>query len=88
MRWCSRLRSGIANPSPRIYRAALEAVGTAPQHTLFVGDRVLEDIVGPRQQGMQTALATWFRHDSGEHGLADHVPARPLDILQISGVRG
>jgi FMN phosphatase YigB (HAD superfamily) len=36
-------------------------------------DRVLEDVVGPSREGMTTCLATWFRHDGGDHSLAGAV---------------
>jgi predicted HAD superfamily phosphohydrolase YqeG len=48
-----------------------------------VGDRVLEDVVGPARVGMRTCLATYLRDDDGDHSLADHIAARPLDVLRI-----
>ena len=74
---------GYRKPSPRIYRAALERIGAPGERTLFVGDRVLEDVVGPAREGMRTCLATWFRSDEGDHGLADAVAAAPEDVLSV-----
>ena len=34
---------GRRKPAPEVYRAALDAIGTPPDRTLFVGDRVRED---------------------------------------------
>ena len=74
---------GYRKPSPRIYRAATAALGLDPAHTLFVGDRVLEDVVGPQREGMTAVLAEWFRVDEGDHGLADHRARELMDVLEI-----
>jgi putative hydrolase of the HAD superfamily len=74
---------GYRKPSPRIYRAATDQLGVDPRRTLFVGDRVLEDVVGPQRAGMTAVLAEWFRDDEGDHSLADHRAGHPLDVLTI-----
>jgi putative hydrolase of the HAD superfamily len=76
-------RVGYRKPSPRIYREALRQVGAEGERTLFVGDRVLEDVIGPSREGMATCLATWFRRDQGDHAQADAVAA---DLPEIVGV--
>lgn len=42
----------IIKPDPAIYRLVLERLGTAPEETLFLDDR-LENIEGARQLGIQ-----------------------------------
>jgi len=83
---------GIRKPHPGIYAHVLDRLGVDPARTLFVGDRVLEDVVGPARAGMHTCLATWFRRDDGDPGLADHVAESPLDVVRIvarmSGAHG
>ncbi|MGN6380158.1 MAG: HAD family hydrolase [Gaiellales bacterium] len=74
---------GYRKPSPVIYRDALERVGSEGPATLFVGDRVLEDVIGPSREGMATCLATWFRTDGGDHALADAVAG---DLPEVLGV--
>jgi putative hydrolase of the HAD superfamily len=74
---------GIRKPHPGIYRHVLDALGVEPPRALFVGDRVLEDVVGPSNVGMHTCLAVYLRRDAGDHSLADHVAQRPLDVLGI-----
>jgi putative hydrolase of the HAD superfamily len=74
---------GYRKPSPRIYRAALREVDAPAAATLFVGDRVLEDVVGPAREGMRTCLATWFRSDEGDHTLAGSVADQPLEVLEL-----
>ena len=75
---------GHRKPSPLIYRAATEALDLDPARTLFVGDRVLEDVVGPKRAGMTAVLAEWFRDDEGDHTLADHRAKHPLEVLAIA----
>lgn len=74
---------GKRKPAPEIYRRALEAVAAPPGATLFVGDRVLEDVIGPTREGMRAALATWFRADTADHALAEFVLDRPLELLEV-----
>ena len=45
-------------PAPEMYQAALDALGTAPERTLFVGDRVREDYEGPRALGLRALIVT------------------------------
>ncbi len=75
---------GYRKPSPLIYHAATEALELDPARTLFVGDRVLEDVVGPKRAGMTAVLAEWFRDDEGDHTLADHRAKHPLEVLAIA----
>ena len=49
---------GRRKPAPELYRAALDAIGTAPDLTLFAGDRVREDYEGPRALGMRAVIVT------------------------------
>lgn len=63
---------GRRKPAPEVYRAALDALGTAPERTLFVGDRVREDYDGPRALGMHAVIVT------------EHAEQRPPDgVLSI-----
>jgi HAD superfamily hydrolase (TIGR01549 family) len=49
---------GRRKPAPEVYRAALDAIGTPAERTLFVGDRVREDYEGPRAAGMRAVIVT------------------------------
>jgi putative hydrolase of the HAD superfamily len=53
---------GWRKPSPRLFEAALRAVGTRAAHTVYVGDRMREDIGGAAGAGMRTVLVA--RDDS------------------------
>lgn len=60
---------GRRKPSRDVYLAALDAIGTSPETTLFVGDRVREDYEGPAAVGMRAVILT----KNGSHA-AEGVP--------------
>ena len=43
-------------PSPALFQLALERLGTRPEETLMIGDRLDTDILGGQRVGCQTAL--------------------------------
>ena len=76
---------GLRKPHPAIFERALEALGVEPERSLFVGDRLYEDVRGASEVGMTTVQALWFRAD--EHpdgGEPDHQAFTQLDILNIA----
>ena len=63
----------------------LAALEVAPERTLFVGDRLYEDVRGAGELGMTTVQALWFRAD--EHpdgGEPDYQAFTQLDVLNIA----
>jgi putative hydrolase of the HAD superfamily len=54
---------GFRKPDPRIYLAVTKALELDPQDCLFIGDRVKEDIAGPRSLGMRAVLSHEFRQE-------------------------
>jgi putative hydrolase of the HAD superfamily len=76
---------GMRKPHPAIFERALEALGVAPEHALFVGDRLFEDVRGAAELGMTTAQALWFRADEHPNGAEpDHQAFTQLDVLNIA----
>jgi putative hydrolase of the HAD superfamily len=47
---------GVEKPDPKIFRAALDALGVAPEEALYVGDLYEVDVVGARAAGMEAVL--------------------------------
>jgi len=47
---------GYRKPYPGIYEEGLRLIGLAPDETLFVGDRYIEDVEGPMGAGMPAIL--------------------------------
>ena len=64
---------GRRKPAPEVYRAALDAIGTPPDRTLFVGDRFREDYEGPKAVGMSAVIVT------------AHAEERPPDWVSTIG---
>lgn len=46
----------IGKPQPAMYQAALHRLGTTPEETLMIGDRLETDIAGAQNLGCPTAL--------------------------------
>lgn len=53
----------VRKPHPRIYEAALNRLDIDARHTVFVGDRLKEDVRGPKDAGMQAVLTRQFRQE-------------------------
>ena len=49
---------GYLKPHPRIFKAALKRMGTAPDETVFIGDNPIADIGGAQSSGMRAILRT------------------------------
>jgi len=53
--------TGAAKPDARIFMAAAERLGVAPENILHIGDDAKLDVVGAREAGMRTA---WINRQS------------------------
>jgi putative hydrolase of the HAD superfamily len=72
-------------PDPAIFRAALDALEVSPDETLFVGDRLYEDVRGAGELGMTTVQALWSRADEHpEGGEPDYQAFTQMDVLNIA----
>ena len=54
---------GVRKPDPRIFHTALERLDVSPEHTVFVGDRLLDDVTGAQAVGMRAVLTRQFRQE-------------------------
>ena len=68
---------GVRKPHVEIYRDALRLMDCAPEDAFFVGDRVREDVLGPRTAGIRAALTHEFRQEDP----ANSAPAAVLTSL-------
>lgn len=73
---------GVRKPHPAIYQDALAKVGIEPAKALFVGDRVREDVQGPKSLGMRAVLTREFRQED-DPGVADFVIERLGDLPSV-----
>jgi putative hydrolase of the HAD superfamily len=55
---------GIRKPDPRIFRQALDRLRAEPGSTVFVGDRLVDDVSGARAVGMRGVQTRQFRQES------------------------
>ena len=75
---------GKRKPHPAIFERALEALGVAAEDTVFVGDRLYEDVRGAGELGMTTVQALWFRADEHpEGGVPDFEAFTQMDVLNF-----
>ena len=77
----------VVKPHPEAFLAACAAVGASPERSVYVGDRLFEDVHGPQQVGMR---AIWVPHSDIPLDQQVAVDATPdgkahelLDILDI-----
>ncbi|GAB2586586.1 HAD family hydrolase [Dyella jejuensis] len=78
---CAR-EIGSAKPDPRIFRAAAELLGVAPENILHVGDDPELDVVGAREAGLRTAWINRAGHPwPGALGPAPDLNLRDLAAL-------
>jgi len=76
---------GKRKPHPEIFERALTALGAAAEESLFVGDRLFEDVRGAGELGMTTVQALWFRADENPDGAEpDHQAFTQMDVLNIA----
>lgn len=71
---------GWRKPSPRLFDSALAALGARPATTVFVGDRVREDVEGARAAGMRAVLVN--RGAGGVGGAGAGVADAVVDSLR------
>ncbi|WP_235432454.1 HAD family hydrolase [Nostocoides japonicum] len=74
-------------PSSEAFRHACDAVGVAPEHAVYVGDRLYEDVHGPHRIGMR---AIWIPHSDlpsdqvvDVEDTPDAIAHELLDVLAI-----
>ena len=75
---------GVRKPQREIYADALKKLGADPSRTLFVGDRVREDVQGPQALGMRAVLTREWRQED-DPGVADFVIQRMGELPAIVG---
>jgi HAD superfamily hydrolase (TIGR01509 family) len=72
---------GRRKPAPELYLAALDALATDPERTMFVGDRVREDYEGPRALGMRAVVLTAHAEEPPPEGVPSIASLTELPAL-------
>ncbi|HEX9775058.1 MAG TPA: HAD family hydrolase [Actinomycetota bacterium] len=74
---------GVRKPRPQIFQTVLDACGAKPEASVFVGDRLVDDIAGAQALGMRTVLTQQYRREEPGEIKPDHVIARLPEILDV-----
>ena len=76
----------LTKPHPRVFEAALEALGATPDASVHVGDLRRTDVAGGRGVGMGTIRIRASHDDETPLAEADHVADSHADVRRILGV--
>jgi putative hydrolase of the HAD superfamily len=68
--------AGVRKPHPRIYEPVLRELRVAPREAVFIGDRVKEDILGPKALGMRAVLTHEYRQEPPNGATPDGIVER------------
>jgi putative hydrolase of the HAD superfamily len=75
---------GFRKPRPEIFERALGELGVAAAETVFVGDKLYQDIRGASGLGMTTVQALWFVADDHPEAVEPDFQAfTQMDVLNI-----
>jgi putative hydrolase of the HAD superfamily len=75
---------GRRKPDAEIFERALDALEVPAKATVFVGDRLYEDVRGAAELGMTTVQALWFRADDHPDGAEpDYQAFTQMDVLTV-----
>lgn len=72
---------GVGKPDARIFHAAAEAVGVAPQEVLHVGDDAVLDVVGALDAGLQTVWVNRGGQDWTHEAHRPHATVNDMSAL-------
>lgn len=77
---------GYRKPHPRVFLALLEQLGTAKEHTAFVGDNLDIDVRGAQQAGLQPIWMTYVQDQKAleAQGLTDPLPPATPSVPTIT----
>jgi len=73
----------VRKPDARIFREALERVGTEPGETVFVGDRLYDDVGGAQAVGMRAVQTRQFRTEDDPSPRPDAVIDHLAELLPL-----
>jgi putative hydrolase of the HAD superfamily len=80
---------GVRKPDPAIFHEALRRLGTGPAETVFVGDRLLDDVSGAQAVGMRAVLTRQFRKEEDDRfrpdAVIEHLRELPAVLARWGG---
>ena len=72
---------GLAKPHPAIFQEALRRLDVRPEETVFVGDIVWADVLGPQSLGMKAVLTRQYRREEPNEHKPDLIIERLPEIV-------
>ncbi len=82
---------GFRKPDPRIFKEGLSRIGADAAETVFVGDRLLDDVNGARSVGMRAVQTRQFRQEENAEvapdAVIDHLRKLPVVLQRWPGPR-
>lgn len=78
---------GVPKPDPRIFHAALDALGVSPEETMHVGDLRRTDVAGARGVAMGSVRLHATHDDVSDLPEADRVAGSHEALQEILGIR-
>jgi HAD superfamily hydrolase (TIGR01509 family) len=82
---------GVRKPDLRIFREALDRLGVEPAETVFVGDRLYDDVSGAQAAAMRAVLTRQFRQEDDPEYAPDavipHLSELPAVLDKLSRSR-
>jgi putative hydrolase of the HAD superfamily len=80
---------GVRKPDPRIFHEGLMRLGAEPASTVFVGDRLYDDVSGAQAVGMRAVQTRQFRQEAdpalAPDAAIDHLRELPAVLSKWSG---
>ncbi|HKK51696.1 MAG TPA: HAD family hydrolase [Myxococcota bacterium] len=76
----------LPKPHPRVFEAALEALGVEARDAVHVGDLRRTDVAGARGVGMRTIRLKASHDDTTAYPEADHVAGSHAEVLDLLGL--
>ena len=83
--WISSGRHGKVKPSPSIFLAALELLGTVPERAAMVGDSPTDDVDGARALGLRAFLLDREGRFGGRDDALSDLRALPAALGLVAG---
>jgi putative hydrolase of the HAD superfamily len=77
---------GVPKPSPKIFHAALAALGVGAAGAVHVGDLRRTDVAGARALGITSVRLTAAHDDASALPEADHVAASHAELRALLGL--
>ncbi len=76
---------GVRKPDPRIFQEALDRLRVEPPETVFVGDRLYDDVSGAQAVGMRSVLTRQFRQEDDPEYAPDAMIAHLSELPKALG---